>query len=538
MIIVTADQMQKMDKTTIDAFGLPGLILMENAARGAVDFFTERYEAILPGEKIGIIAGRGNNGGDGFVMARYLSQKGLEVVVYLLSKKAKVTGDAKANLDLLGPINVPIIEIPDQSALNKNLDSMKTCGIWIDAILGTGLNSNVRGFFKTAIEFLNQSGKPIFAVDMPSGLNSDTGKPMGMCVKADASATFGFAKTGHAVYPGRELSGETRIVDIGIPGHVVEAVAPFQELVDWDFAAGLLEERQAQAHKGTTGHALIIAGSTGKTGAAALTANSAVRAGAGLVTLAVPESTNQAVEALVVEPMTAPVPCSLEGSFSFDAFSEISALARGKKAIAAGPGMGTSYDVRKLLIRLLWEYTVPVVIDADGLNILANDTHIFSQLKNPLILTPHPGEMAKLTGLSTQQIQDDRVKVAREFAIKHGVILLLKGAATITAAPDGMVLINSTGNSGMASGGMGDALTGIITGLLAQGLAPTDAAALGAFIHGAAADILYSDYGPVGYSASDLSNCIPTVVKSLFELKSNHQIHSLLKPLFRHTNTQ
>ena len=320
MYLVTASEMRKMDQETIESFGLPGRILMENAGRGATRFLLEQL-GDLSTKKIGVVAGRGNNGGDGFVIARYLSQKGIRVTVFLLSRSSKVQGDAEENLKLLSPLGVPVIEIPDQDAFVTHKTIMRHQDVWIDAILGTGLQSDVKGFFKTIIDFINQSSKPVFAVDMPSGLNSDTGQPCGTCIQACATATFAFAKTGHFLFPGAEHTGKLEIVDIGIPNHIADTIRPLQYLLTPHFMRSLFHPRAANAHKGNTGHLLVIAGSPGKTGAAAMTATSAMRAGAGLVTLGIPASLNSIIETQVIEAMTCPLPETEGGVLSEKSFN-------------------------------------------------------------------------------------------------------------------------------------------------------------------------------------------------------------------------
>lgn len=514
MYLVTANEMKKMDRSTIESFGLPGRILMENAGRGATHFFLEHFKDAV-NKKIGVIAGRGNNGGDGFVIARYLAQKGINVTVYLLSERQKVSGDAAANLILLSPLKIPVIEMPDAETFSAHKTAMRHDAIWIDAILGTGLRSEVKGFFRDVIDFINQTNKPVFAVDIPSGLNSDTGRPCGSCVRADATATFAFAKTGHFLFPGADYTGNLKIIDIGIPPHIANNVAPLQYLLTPDLIRAVFHPRPSDAHKGHTGHLLVIAGSPGKTGAAAMTATSAMRAGAGLVTLGIPVSLNPVLETQVMEAMTDPLPETVKGILGEASFNRIMDLLSDKKCLAIGPGIGTAPETKMLFKRLLQENTKPMVIDADGLNILAGHTEILKDLDTPVVLTPHPGEMARLMRITAADVQEDRIKCARDFAEKFNVHVVLKGARTVVAHPDGKVFINPTGNPGMASGGMGDVLTGIIAGFIAQGHPLELAAHAGVYIHGAAADSLAKNKGPFGYLATDVMNTLPETIKTL-----------------------
>ena len=477
------------------------------------------------------MAGRGNNGGDGFVMARYLHQKGIAVTVFLLSRKDRITGDAAANLQLLDPMGIPVVEITDPPTFEAQRAAMHHQVTWIDAILGTGLRSDVRGFYRMAIDFINQQNRPVFAVDIPSGLNADNGQVCGTCIQAQATATFGFAKVGHLSYPGRTLSGHLKVIEIGIAPHIATKVGSRQRLNAAGAIASHFPHRTATTHKGTTGHLLILAGSPGKTGAAAMAATSAMRVGAGLVTLGVPRSLNPVLETLVTEAMTVALAESQTGALDESALETSLSLLDGKRCLAVGPGIGTAPSTGRLLRRLVEASPVPLVIDADGLNLIAEDPDILSKRQAPMILTPHPGEMARLSGQSTADIQRDRIAHARAFAEQHGVVVVLKGAGTIIAQADGTVFINPTGNPGMAAGGMGDVLTGIIAGLIAQGM-PVDVAARGGvYIHGLAADRVARLTAPIGYLATDVMQALPEALQEM--LTGNEQLTIPdLDPLF------
>jgi NAD(P)H-hydrate epimerase len=525
MYLVTASEMQEMDRQTIESFGVPGMVLMENAGRGATQILFEQFKGIT-NKKIGIIAGRGNNGGDGFVIARYLAQKGIKVTVFLLSQNHKVKGDAAANLKLLAPLDVPVIEMPDQKSFALHKTHLRHHDIWVDAILGTGLQSVVKGFFKETIDFINSSNKPVFAVDIPSGLNSDTGQPCGVCIRAHATATFAFAKTGHILFPGANYTGHLEIIDIGIPPHIADNVRPLQYLLTPDLISTVFQPRPPDAHKGHTGHLLVIAGSPGKTGAASMTALSAMRAGAGLVTLGIPASLNSTLEAQVIEAMTHPLPEVRNGILGETSFNMIMDLLADKKCLTIGPGLGTALETKTLVHRLIQESTKPIVIDADGLNSLVGHTEILKNLDVPVILTPHPGEMARLIDTTAGDIQKDRLGYARNFAEKFKVHMVLKGARTVIAHPDGRVFINPTGNPGMASGGMGDVLTGVIAGFISQGHSPELAAHAGVYLHGAAADALAEKSGPFGFLATEVMNAIPEQIKKLEEAENGFRVPS------------
>ena len=516
MYLVTADEMRKMDLTTIEEFGLPGRLLMENAGRGATRMFMETFPDAKE-TQIGIIAGRGNNGGDGFVIARYLKGYGFQTTVFLLTDSSKVQGDAAANLNLLPALDIPVLEIPDEQTFAQKRNLLDQQGVWVDAILGTGLRSEVRGYYRHVIEYVNRTRLPVFAVDIPSGLDSDTGQPHGVSIRADATATFGFAKTGHVQYPGKVLTGKLGIVDIGIPGTVIKQIAPRQWLLTSEAVCRLLLSREPDAHKGDAGHLMVVAGSPGKTGAAALTSLAAMRAGAGLVTLGAPKGLNPVLESQVLEVMTLPLDETEDGRLDFKSTAHILATLQNKKCLAIGPGLGVSPATQKLLFEVLKASPVPVVLDADAITLLAEDKNILKSLDVPVILTPHPGEMARLNRMTAREIQEDRLAVARDFATTYNVHLVLKGAGTVTAHPDGSAFINSTGNPGMASGGMGDVLTGIIAGLITQGHTPKAATQLGVWIHGAAADALSHARGAIGFLASDILAEIPSQLALLHE---------------------
>ena len=517
MIIVTTRQMQQMDKNTIKTFGIPGRVLMENAGRGALEVLSDHFD--LEGARVAVVAGRGNNGGDGFVIGRYLMEMGVSVSFFLLSTRDRVQGDARANMDLVLALlaehsRSQFIEIPDQEALEAITKILLDHDLFVDAIFGTGLNSDVRGIYRDVIKRINDSGKAVFSVDIPSGINADTGTVCGVAIQADATATFAFAKAGHILYPGNFHTGDLEVIDIGIPGHIAKAQSPNIFLPEPHDIAGLIPARDFNAHKGSFGHLLVLAGATGKTGAAALCANAAMRTGAGLVTLGVPEDLMPVMEPMVIEPMTAGLAQTPSGGLDAAALDDIITLLADKAALALGPGMGTEPGTRELIKSIMAIASVPMVIDADGLNCIANDPDILDTVKAPVILTPHPGEMARLTGKTTADIQQNRMKTARNFAERHKVILVLKGAQTLVACPDGAVFICPTGNPGMACGGMGDVLTGMIAAFIAQDLPPESAALTGVYVHGLCGDLL-SEAHAFGFPASDMVTGIPRALNTL-----------------------
>jgi NAD(P)H-hydrate epimerase len=399
------------------------------------------------------------------------------------------------------------------TALHK--EDIFQAGIIVDALFGTGLNTDISGVYLEAVELMNASGRPVIAVDIPSGIHGTSGLVLGDAVRAYMTVTFAFAKLGHVLYPGAEHTGRLVVADIGIPPELMETASGY-DFLNSDMMRPMLHRRDRLAHKGHFGHSLIIAGSTGKTGAAALSANSAVRAGSGLVTLAVAESLHTILEIKTTEVMTVPLSDSGSGYLTGSAFPAIEKLLAGKDSLAIGPGLDRHPGTYALVQMLVESVNLPMLIDADGLNALAEDISVLKRKKSKqLILTPHPGEMSRLLGTSVSDIESLRISVAQEFARNYGVYLVLKGARTIIASPDGSAAINSSGNPGMATGGMGDVLTGIIVSLLGQGYVAWDACCLGVFLHGFAADMVAEEKGEIGINASDVIEQLPYAYQQL-----------------------
>lgn len=518
MKVVTAQTMQEIDQQSISAYGIPGLTLMENAGRGCVDEIIAQFGTT--GRAL-IIAGKGNNGGDGYVIARLLGQLGWAVKVYVVAGRDKIGGDAAINLEKLPGDMVEYCPDAGQlSALFK--ENITQTDVIVDALLGTGLQNDISGVFMEAVTLMNASGRPVVSVDIPSGIHGTSGNVLGAAVHASTTITFALAKLGHVLYPGAEFTGRLKIIDIGIPPQLMETAHGF-EFLDEQSVCHQLRRRNRQAHKGQCGHCLIIAGSSGKTGAAALCANSAVRAGSGLATLAVAESLHHILEIKTTEVMTVALPDTGYGYLGDAAFPAIEKLLVGKDAVAIGPGLGIRTQTTSLVQNIVEAVSVPLVVDADGLNALAEDIGVLRRKKSATtILTPHPGEMARLLGTSVPDVETVRITVARDFAREFRVYLILKGARTIIASPDGMVAINGSGNPGMASGGMGDVLTGIITSLLGQGYNGWEACRLGVFIHGYAADLVVEDKGEIGICASDVQEMLPYAYNRLLKSQGEH----------------
>ena len=510
MKLVTASEMRELDRRAIQDLGIPSLVLMENAGRTTYQILRREFP-VLTGE-VAVVAGRGNNGGDGFVVARYLANAGIPVAVFLLGPREQVSGDARVNLEILAHLGIAVAEVLTEADLNPMIHRLAKAGLIVDALLGTGLNSKVTGLMAAAIERLNHLRAPVLAVDIPTGLSADTGEVLGVALKARVTVTYGWPKLGQVLPPGRDYVGRLWQVDIGIPP-ILARETPL-ELAEAREMRALLPPRPSGSHKGNFGHLLVLAGSDGKTGAAAL----ACRSGApGRGRAGDPGGPRQPQRHPGSEAHRGHDPAPARGGGDPGPGRGGVGAHRGvpgneKFTVALGPGIGTHPETRELVARLVSDLACPMVIDADGINNLAGATAGLKDAAGPRILTPHPGEMARLVGLTTPEVQARRLDLARDTAARLGVTLVLKGAQTVVAAPDGRASLNSTGNPALASGGTGDVLTGLIGGFLAQGLAPWDAARLGVYLHGLAADYFVSQHGPRGMIAGDLLAVLPQML--------------------------
>ena len=507
MKILTAEQMREADRRTIDELGIPGVVLMENAGRAVVSELLQRYQHLAPGPVL-ILCGKGNNGGDGLVVARTLLQHGWQVTTVLLADEAAVGGDARLYLDILQRLGPQLEFAADLTGVESILARFPQPALIVDALFGTGLSSSISGLHAFVIAWMNRSLAPKIAIDIPSGLDATSGAILGSAVCADLTVTLAAAKLGQIIYPGVACCGELVVAEIGIPQALLDELAA-GILLDDNEVRQLLPLRPEAGHKGTFGHLLLVAGSRGKSGAAVLAAEAALRAGAGLVTVAAPASLQTTLAIKLTEAMTAPLD-EVDGALAGAALAQIVALWQDKKVLALGPGLGRSAVTAALVRQVIQDCPLPLVLDADALFALAGHGGVLAARPvGTTILTPHPGEMAYLLGVSIAEIEADRVGTARRFAEEHGVVLVLKGARTIIAAPDGGILINPTGHAGMATGGMGDLLTGIIAALLCQGAPPLAAAAAAVWLHGRSGDRLRPRIGDAGLLASDLLAEIP-----------------------------
>jgi NAD(P)H-hydrate epimerase len=513
MFVVTAAQMREMDRLTIQKYGVPSLTLMERAGDGIAKAICGRFGRAAK-KGVLVVAGKGNNGGDGLVVARLLKKKRVPCEVMLLARKSELSPDAAHNLEAYRKLRGKVTEV-SAGSLGLLTERMRGVGLIVDGILGTGTKSAVTGLYAEAITLMNGSGLPTVAVDIPSGLDTDNGMPLGPAVQAEMTVALAYPKLGESIYPGLRYVGDLAVVDIGIDPRAVKEVSPDIELLEQKEIRWLVPIREADTHKGTYGHVLVLAGSRGKTGAAIMACRAAMRSGAGLVTLAAPRSLNSIFASALLEVMTEPLrDNSAEEMEPLDDETWRRLLER-KNALLFGPGIGVNDSTRSALRWLLRHLEVPWVIDADGLTNLVQELDRLRNAKTPPILTPHPGEMARLIDKDTAAVNQDRIGTARSFAMQHRCYVVLKGARTVIGTPAGRVFINPTGNPGMASGGMGDVLAGILAALLGQGFSPEDAMKLGVYLHGFVGDRVAAEKGQIGLIASDIIEGLPAGMRAL-----------------------
>lgn len=514
MRVTTAAEMHELDRLAIETYGIPGVVLMENAGAQVARILWQEYPD-LRAHRVAVLCGRGNNGGDGFVIARYLHNTGVSVSVFIMGEPGGIRADAGVHLDMLRRVGVAPEAVKTSESAQAVGSRLADYDILIDALLGTGLQAAVSGVFQLIIAAMNAAGKPIISVDIPSGLSADAGTPMGEHVRADLTITMALPKRGLLLYPDAEHVGRLVVVDIGFPAMVRESAAVRCQVLTADTIASQLRVRSADTHKGTYGHVLIVAGGPGKTGAGALASMAALRSGAGLVSFALPHSLNGAMEAKLTEVMTIPLPESEPGVLGAEAGKRIIEWLEGKSALILGPGLGTHPETVRCVHELLRQVCIPTVLDADGLNALATDPERPGAVQAPLVLTPHPGELARLRRTTTTEIQANRLAMAQETARVYKAVVVLKGAHTVIAEPEGTLYINLTGNPGMATAGSGDVLSGMIGALLGQGYSPSMAARVAVYIHGLAGDLAARVLGERSLIAGDLVETLPRAFQQL-----------------------
>lgn len=523
MRILSAAEMREVDRLTTERLGVPSLTLMENAGSAVAAYCISQIKA-----QILIVCGQGNNGGDGLVAARHILRSGGNVQVASLASYDQVRGDAKVNLDALILSGLRPYFLSDFEQWCDFASSVPPPNILVDAIWGIGLRQPAEGFFAQVIDDINQrfTSAQVVAIDLPSGLNADSHEIIGPSIRADVTLTMTAPKICLAFPPAAELAGKVRVIPIGSPDSLVEEISKqklhWLEEPDCRF---VVKPRPVGSNKGAFGHALIIAGSVGKTGAAVLAGRAALRTGAGLVTVATALSAQPVVAQFMPEMMTIPLPETPVGSIDLTAFDygTLDQAIRNKSVIAIGPGITTHPDTQEFVRRLVQRYPLPMILDADALNAFADHTHELKGTGRTLVLTPHPGEFARLIKTTPQVVQSDRKNFAREFATRHQVILVLKGFRSLIASPQGEVFVCPTGNPGMAKGGTGDALTGLLAGLMSQFTSePAEKIVSAAvYLHGRAGDYACEQYGVLSMLAGDLIECLPSVFQDLAQSGSS-----------------
>lgn len=500
--------MRQVDQHAISELGIPGATLMENAGRAAAEAalaWLAATKTSARSRRVAVVCGKGGNGGDGFVLARHLKRHGVRCDVFITCQPGEVQGEAGAKLRELQKAAIRPTVLTDAGALGP---ALARADLVVDALLGTGTRGEVGGLVAAVIEAINAAGQPVLALDIPSGLSADASEMPAVAVRADRTVTFAGLKRALVMPPTRALAGQVTVADIGIPDEALRRGITTFVLEAADVAAHF-RPRPADAHKGTYGHLLVIAGSIGKTGAAALAANAALRAGAGLVTAATAATQQPILASLVLEAMTAALPDGAPGYIGEQAWGALGDLIVSRDAVAVGPGLGLDAGTQSLARRLVSEVRAPMVIDADALTALAGHLDLLPKAPAPRCVTPHPGELARMLSIETAEVQRDRIEVARRFAITSRAYVVLKGAASVIARPDGTVLLNPTGNPGLASGGSGDVLTGMVGAFLARGLAPDAALESAVYLHGLAGDVAAEQFGEESMIARDVIAALP-----------------------------
>jgi len=504
MKIVSAAEMREIDRLSTERFSVPSLTLMENAGTAVADFVREEYPAA---HRIGVICGKGNNGGDGFVAARKLREAGREVHVLLLADPTELRGDAATMFQRMG--QAPLVaKSHDEFKLANN--RLRELDLLVDAILGTGFRPPVSGLYAEAIAALNASEMPAVAVDIPSGADADAmGSQTGAVARADAIVTFTAPRPAHVF--GSLTDGPVVVAPIGSPEAAITSTLHLSLITPREIAP-LISPRSREANKGSFGHVLVIGGSLGKAGAAAMAGMSALRIGAGLSTVATAKSVLATVAGFHPELMTEPCDETEAGTISLRAleYGHLDKLVKGKTVLAVGPGISRHPETSEFVRTIVEKYPVPTVLDADGLNAFEGEAAKLAGQRRPLVITPHPGEMARLTSLSIPEVQKDRIGIARSFAGEHGIYVVLKGHRTLIAQPDGEIWVNTTGNPGMATGGTGDILTGMVAGMIAQNPSRILEAMISAvYLHGLAGDVACETTGEQSLVATDLIQALP-----------------------------
>jgi NAD(P)H-hydrate epimerase len=512
MRVLDARESRETDLWASQELGVPSLLLMENAAIGAADALVEAFPKA---ERVLIVCGPGNNGGDGLALGRQLAVRGLSPRILLVFGSRRPQGDAALQLDIVQRLGLPVEELPEDCSLQPLRAAAERCDLVVDALFGTGLSRPLDGRFADVVAVLDALAVPKLALDLPSGLDASLASVPGPSLRAAVTVTFGAPKIAHVFPPARERCGEIVVADLGVPLPAPSGPALF--LLGEEDVAGYVTARDPSAHKGTFGHLLVVAGGPGRAGAAVLAARAALRTGAGLVTVATASEIAGIVHQGLWEGMCVSLPTRPAGGWAADAAQRWLDAASGKAAVAIGPGLGLEESTLEGVRRGLAGLDLPAVLDADGLGAFAGNARGLRQRPAPTLLTPHPGEAARLLASTVEAIAQDRIGAARRAASETAAIVILKGHQSLVATPEGDVFVNSSGNPGMATAGSGDVLTGILGALLARGFEPLAAAQLGVYLHGLAGDLAAARVGPSGLLAGEIADAIPPAWKRLLD---------------------
>lgn len=510
MRLIDGEASRKMDKEAMEVFGLDTLVLMENAGLRSADYAASLLKDSSGDARISVIVGKGNNGGDGFVMARHLFNKGFEVEVFCLGQPETFSPAAQRNWETAHAMGMKITYLDKARDLTLFRVKLAASRMIVDAIFGSGFKGEMTGLAKDVVEIINDVNRPVLALDIPSGIDADSGETGTTFVKADYTVSFALPKFGNIMAPGGEYNGTLKVVDISFPKELTREKDGDDAVIDEDWALTKMRPRKADTHKGIYGHVLVAGGSTNMAGSLILAGKGALKAGAGLVTYMMPWSLHEAVRAQNLEAMTCRLPENEDGSLGVAAAEPI-LQQTGNKILVLGMGLSRTEESMALVKRIMEDVNCPLVLDADAL-IALGELEGRKKTQHPLVLTPHPGEMSRILGWSIREVQENRIKAAKLAAKKFTAVVVLKGSRTIIADPSGKILVNLTGNAGMATGGMGDVLSGIIGALLGQGLDPLSAAALGVYFHGLAGDKAAEDKGEMGLNAGDIIDYLPHVL--------------------------
>ena len=500
MKLAINSEMKRLDEMAIEDYEIHSAVLMENAGVCVAREILEMDDV----KNVTLICGTGNNGGDGFVIARHLHNREISVKIFVIGNMKDLGGDALNNLNILRKMELSIENIKELNNVVRLEKAIKASDLTVDAVFGTGFDRPLETLHVNVFDLVNENSDYILSVDIPSGINGDDGFADQHAIRANKTITFTVPKCGNILYPGCEFNGELLVRGIGIPVGLVENMKIKRNIITEESVMAFFPWRKAFSHKGDYGRVNLIAGSIGMTGAAILACRSALRSGIGLLKLYIPESLAMLITHSVPEAITIPLQEVRKGVIGITHFERIIEESESADVVAIGPGCGNTAETSELVRRIIQELEKPVVIDADGLNAIARNVNILNEKKSTIVLTPHPGEMARMIGKTTEEITNRPVETAREYAQKWDVVIVLKGARTVVAAPNGDIYINTTGNSGMATAGSGDVLTGIIAGLIGQGLTPLQAARLGVYVHGRSGDSSAEYKGEYGLLAGDI----------------------------------